>query len=66
MKLAFKVLLLVILIIIGKMEKQNQVISKPSKNLYSPVYSQNTDTSVNQNNGQEAEIQKISLKYNNY
>jgi hypothetical protein len=66
MKLAFKVLLLAVLIIIGKIEKQNQSTSKPSKSLYSPVYSQNTNYGVNQKRTQEAEIQKISLKYNNY
>lgn len=66
MKLAFKVLLLIILVVISKMEKQNQVISKPSRSLYSPVYSHNTNLGVYSKAIQENNIQKISLKYNNY
>ncbi len=66
MKLAFKVLLLIVLIVIGKMEKQNQVISKPSKSLYSPVYSHNTYQGSNPKAIEENEIRKISVKYNNY
>ena len=65
MKLAFKVLLLIVLVVISKMEKQNQVISKPSKSLYSPVYSHNTNLDENSRFNQESNIQKISLKYNN-
>ncbi|MDB5260900.1 MAG: hypothetical protein JWQ14_181 [Adhaeribacter sp.] len=66
MKLAFKVLLLVILIVIAKMEKQDQIMSKPSRNLYSPVYSHNTDSGVAPKNSQEPNMQKISIKYNKY
>lgn len=67
MKLAFKVLLLIALIIIGRMEKQNR---KSLNNLYSPVYSQNTQasnihTDINTRINSASHIQKISLKYSN-
>lgn len=66
MKLAFKVLLLIVLIVIGKMEKQNQLISKPRTSLYNPVYSQNTVIGENTKAIEANDIQRISVKYNNH
>lgn len=67
MKFAYKVLLLIVLIIIGKWEKENQSILNPGpRSVYSPVYSQNMQPNENPKILPGQEIQKLSVNYNNY
>ena len=67
MKLAFKVLSLIILIAVGKWEKDNHLlVNKRTESVYSPVYTHNTRLSENPKVQPGQEIQKISVNYNNY
>ncbi len=67
MKLAFKVLLLIVLIAVGKWEKENHsIITKNTKSVYSPVYSQNTNLEENRKTVADQEMRKILVNYNNY
>lgn len=67
MKLAFKVLLLILLIVVGKWEKENHlIVNKGSRSVYSPVYSQNNNSTSNSKVEPGQEIQKLSVNYVNY
>jgi hypothetical protein len=65
MKLVFKVLLLIVLIAVGKWERdQNFLFAKQPKTKANPVYTQHTDFSITPKDQQLHPYKKLPVKYN--